>query len=94
MKTFREVIELLGERQFVWDFGDGSMLRASCWTDDPAVLDSPAAFDVRASWGRIGRFDNLRGELDRPLMHLAHDIEQAVPGIVLSYDPADCQFVQ
>ena len=96
MKTYKEVIELIGNREFAVDLDDGNKLTASCWTDDPEVLGWPAAFDVSASWGdgSIGNYDNLKGELDIPLMRLADEIEKAIPGLSLVYNALNGQLEQ
>ena len=96
MKTYKEVMDLLGDREFTIGLDDGNLLTARCWTDDPEVMSWPASFDVSASWGdgRIGQYDNLKGELDIPIMRLADEIEKAMPGIRLYYDPADQELQQ
>lgn len=62
--------------------GDGT-LTASCWTDDPDVMDSPAAFDIDASWqfdGGIGRYDNMHDELMPQIDDLAAQIKAKFGG--------------
>lgn len=69
---------------------------AYCWTDDPDMLDRPAAFTLDASWqseGGIGSHDNLNGELDAPIMALAKQIAAKFGGEWL-YDAADSTLVQ
>lgn len=61
----------------------GKYIRASCSTDDEDVLDSPAMFDIDASWqydGGIGRYDNMRGELDTLIFSLLRRIERIFGG--------------
>ncbi|MBQ5795523.1 MAG: hypothetical protein IIW14_05970 [Kiritimatiellae bacterium] len=95
--TFKEVIDLIGNREFAIELDGGKTLTAYCWTDDPEVLEWPATFDVVASWrddGSIGMYDNLKGELDIPIMRLADEIGKAVPGIKLLYSDPDGYFEQ
>lgn len=89
--TFRQVIEKLGGvRTFTQEMSNGQSLEAFCWTDDPEMLDMPATFDIRGSWGEIGRYDNLNGELDIDIMCLADKIRAAIPEIgQLVYNPPD-----
>lgn len=75
---------------------EGLTIAAFCWTDDPAMLDHPALFNVDASWqseGGIGSHDNLHGELDAPIMALAKQISVKFGGEWL-YDAADSTLVQ
>ena len=61
----------------------GKYICASCSTDDEDVLDSPAMFDIDASWqfdGGIGRYDNMHGELDFRIFMLMKRIEKKFGG--------------
>jgi hypothetical protein len=81
-----------GER-YVTD--SGGYLEASCWTDDEEYLDHEASFDIDASWADhgLGRYANLRGELERKIDELADLIGERIGG-EWYYDAADEAFYQ
>lgn len=106
MKTFREVINANGKKaveltvnlsDYTGDKRDeGLTVSATCWTDDPDVLDTPATFSIDASWqrdGGVGRYDNQHGELDAPIMAIINQIVAKFGG-EWHYSPSDCALLQ
>lgn len=92
--TFKEVIEKIGEREFRVELDNGQWLAVSCWTDDEEVLAWPATFSVSTSWGEIGQYDNLHGELDAALYGLIKQLEMALPGTTWRYDAPNASMEQ
>lgn len=103
MKTYRQVIEANGGEpaEVEVELGEytgkdadkGLTLKAWCFTDDDDLLDSAAAFDISTSWGDIGRYDNMHGELDGALCALANKVAAKFGGD-WRYDAADGMFYQ
>lgn len=91
MKTFRQIIEANhGEPLEISTIEEsGLKVTASCWTDDPEVMDWPASFDVSADW-EITCHSPVS---DAAICYL-HDLIVAEVGGDWCYDPADLAFKQ
>jgi len=80
MRTYKEIMAISTDALSV-ELGNGLKIEASCYTDDPEVLEWPAEFSIRPNWNdEIGMFDNHHGELDSSLMELADKISAVYGG--------------
>ena len=89
-------VRLIDEEGEPYVTDGGGTLTASCWTDDPDVMDAPAVFDVDASWqldGGIGRYDNQHDELLPQIEKLIEQIAAKFGGDWY-YSDADCLIEQ